>query len=115
MRNLTFAVEPCRLSRTTCRPEALRSWTPPQSTRCSRFGISAFPQLGYYFPERNGSKPFDCLGCEALTLVNVLAVPATGEAFNNPRRLSTMPNQSLVKLGALTVIGEPLLDANVVR
>src|SRR5215207_605230 len=56
-----------------------------------------------------------CLGCEALTLVNVLAVPATGEAFNNPRRLSTMPIQSLVKLGALTVIGEPLLDANMVR
>src|SRR3954454_6657117 len=84
MDSFTFARGPRRFNRTVVvRPPTFGASTPPHSTRCSPVGISALPQFGNNFPERNRRKVFHDIGGETLTLVDVFAVPSAGECLDN--------------------------------
>src|SRR5512132_2398313 len=106
MRRRTFADVPCRFRlRLDVLPFRGTS-KPPHSTRCSFLGISALPKFGPDLLERDRSKLADGARRQAVALIDVLAVPSTGERFDDPGCFPAMPIEGVVELGARGVVYE---------
>src|SRR4051794_34051522 len=92
IRSLTFARRPWS-ARRRARGSACSGALMPQSTRCSGRGISALPKLGPRLPERDRREPADVVWRQPVALVDVPAVPATGELLDDPGRLAAVPGE----------------------
>ena len=109
----TFPDLPCRSKLRLTVPGLRGPLKPPHSTRCSFVGISALPKFGPNLFERDWGKSAYRVWGQALTLIDVLPVPATRELFDDPRRLPAMPVEGLVKLRSCTVVSETFPGADV--
>src|SRR4051794_40732330 len=81
---------------------------------CSGRGISALLKLGPNLPKGDGSELVDGGRRQPVALVDVLAVPATGERLDDPGGLAAVPGERLVEAGAHRVVREALAGAGVV-
>jgi hypothetical protein len=70
-------------------------------------GISALPEFGPDLPECDRGKFADASGRQTVALINVLAVPSTGEQFDNPRCFPAMLINGVVEQGARFIVSEP--------
>ena len=78
-------------------PGRCRVETPPQRTRCSFCGISALSQLGPDLLEGDRGKPPNGVRRQPVALIDVLAVPATGERLDDPGCFPAMAGERLVE------------------
>ena len=96
----TFSDGPCRFNLRLFVSACRRPSASPQRTRCSVLGISALPKFSANFLERDWGKPTHVVGRQAITLIDVFAVPTTRKFFDYPRCLSAMSVERLVKTTA---------------
>ena len=96
-------------------PGAAGSTTPPQRTRCSFCGISAPSQLGPDLLEGDRGKQTNGVRRQPVALIDVLAIPATCELFDDTGCFPAVGGQHRAEFSAFPVVREALTRTDMAR